>query len=360
MSVHAAHLENRLLASAAMGLALAVTASNRDAAAADACPGVATTTISTAQFATDNCQLSAGESVDVTAAGSIPFTGNDPSIDVAIGAAAGSITNAGTVSASAVNEDAILIRTNGSLTSGITNSGSIAASNGDGIRLVSSSSIDANGIDNASEGDISGSLFGIVIDNTSTVTGGISNAGNITSTGDDGVLMRVNSTIAGGITNASGATIDGADDGIEFNSTAAVTSGGVTNAGTITAVDDGIGINGQASITGDVTNAAGGLIDSGDDGVFLENGTITGDLVNAGTIDATGDGIFVDTSSTITGSIENTGSVTGGVNGIHVDDSGIGGITNAAGATITGGTFSIPDRRARCPDHHHQCRHAGR
>lgn len=333
-------LESRLLATAAMGLALAVTAPYRDAEAADIC-GVGTTTITTAQANSDNCTLNAGESVDVQAAGSIPFTGADPAIEVANGVSAGSIANAGTVSVTAAGEEAIVIRTNGSLTSGIVNTGTVSSATSHGIDIVSSGSIDANGITNAAGASITGQIVGILVNAGSSITGGIDNAGAITGTTDIGVKFSVGTTLAGGITNASGATITGAAFGIALESSASVTSGGITNAGTINAVGDGIGINNLSSVTGDLTNAAGGLIDSGDDGIFLTNGTLTGNLVNAGTIDADGDGIFVDTSSTITGSIQNSGSITGGTNGIHVDDSGVDGITNAAGATITGGTFSI-------------------
>ena len=62
------HLESRLLATAAMGLVLAVAAPYRDADAANICGNAnAVTIINTPQLVTNNCFLSNGESVDIRA-----------------------------------------------------------------------------------------------------------------------------------------------------------------------------------------------------------------------------------------------------------------------------------------------------
>ena len=395
MPAHTARLESRLLATASMGLALAVTAPYRDAAAADICVGGGLTTITTAQAGTDNCTLNAGESVDVQAAGSIPFTGANPAVDVANGVSAGSITNAGTVSVTSAGEEAIVMRTNSSLASGIVNSGTISSTTGHGIDLISSGSIDANGITNdasgtitggdagilanntssitggisnsgtitagdngifldgsssitsdgiinTSSGDITAVDFGIIISGASTVTGGITNQGDITSTTDDGIgLDGAGTTVAGGITNASGATIDADTDGIVVDNSASVTSGGITNSGTITADDDGIVLEEDATMTGDLTNA--GTITAGDIGVLLTSeAVITGSITNTGTITSTGgDGIAITHTATVTGSISNSGTITAGSgDGILIsEDSTTGSISNSG--TITASDSGI-------------------
>jgi len=310
MPTHSVRLDSLLLTTAAMGLALAVTSPYRDARAADVC-GAGTTTISSAQAGTDNCTLNAGESVDITGAGSIPFTGANPSIEVANGVTAGSITNAGTASTVSANESAILIRTNGTLTNGIVNNGTISSGDGSGITFASSGSITANGITNASGADITVDVSGIVLNSNSSVTGGITNAGTITANGVDGnhgISLFGTSTVAGGITNSG--TIDTSAGGIHLGGAASVTSGGITNSGTITSTD-GIVISFTTTVTGSVNNS--GIITASDVGVLVTNGSADGIVNQAGGIITGGSNSIEIVSATAPVTVTNAGLLDGNV-----------------------------------------------
>ena len=100
MPGQASRLECCLLATAAMGLALAVTAPYREAQSADIC-GAGLTTITTPQLPADNCTLDAGESIEIQAGGEIEPNFTTP---IEIGNNANSIVNAGTITA---NSEAI-------------------------------------------------------------------------------------------------------------------------------------------------------------------------------------------------------------------------------------------------------------
>ena len=129
---------------------------------ADSCTGGGLTTISV-PVAGDACELDAGESVDVTAAGSI--TGTSPGVFVTTGVTAGSITNSGTISVTAGGRGISIVNgstltgaityntsaliealaygiylSSASVNGGITNSGTIMSSHG--IRILSDSTID--------------------------------------------------------------------------------------------------------------------------------------------------------------------------------------------------------------------------
>ena len=413
MAMHASRIESRLLATAAMGLALAATVPYQEARAADICLGGGLTTINTAQANADNCILSAGESVDIQAAGSIPFTGADDAIIVPSSTAAGSITNAGTVSSTT---QAIELRTSSSLSGGINNSGSltsgiapvIASFNGAnvangitnsgtidgmaaGINITLTSSV-TDGITNTDTGNLTVGGPGIIVDGSS-VTGGITNQGTLTSTGAQGIRLNGGGSVTGGITNSSTGTIDSDASGIAVNgstvdggitnqgnvtsqgshgigldgggsisngitNTGTITAnaaggfgilidpitvtGGITNEGSITSSNDGIRIRQSAtSISGGITNSSTGIIDSDASGIRLISSMVTGDITNAGTIDGGNEGIYVEAGAAISGSIANADIIDGGTHGIRLEDSGVGGITNAAGASITGGVFSV-------------------
>ncbi|MGI9494291.1 MAG: hypothetical protein ACR2QF_18010, partial [Geminicoccaceae bacterium] len=95
----------------------------RTARAADVCTA-ASNTISTVQLAADRCDLGAGEIVDITATGSIPYTGTGDAMPV--NGAVGSINISGNLSGA--SDDGISVRAGATVPSDITISGTITAS----------------------------------------------------------------------------------------------------------------------------------------------------------------------------------------------------------------------------------------
>lgn len=247
----------------------------------------------------------------------------------------------------------------------ILNDGTIGNNTTPGIYIDNSSL--SNGL--ANNGVITTDDYGILIDNTSTVSGGISNTGDITTANAEGLRVSGNSTVNGNITNSGniisnsandvamllfgGSVVNGdiVNDGtlrafgigsslLNFNSSI---NGGITNNGTIQGGQDGLTFSNVANVTGDITNN-GSLIGDTHDGLIIINGsTAGGDITNNGTITGADKGISVDSFGTVNGIILNQAGkvITGGVDGIFVNDSSVvaGGIQNHG--TITGGTHGI-------------------
>ena len=226
-------------------------------------------------------------------------------------------------------------------------------------------------------GDLTGSITnngtitaedaGILFSSGSSLTGDIINGGDITSL-DDAAILLDNGTVSGSITNSVGGTIDGGGVTV-FNSSV---TGGISNAGTMSSVgpngpvgNDGYGLDVQNSTVGAINNS--GTITGG---FILDQSTMTGDFTNAGTIQSAAaggngyvvrgglsdhQGDLVNTSTgtisssdgravsveqgAVLGTINNSGIINGATNGIVVTDgsSSIGTIINNAGGTITGG-----------------------
>jgi hypothetical protein len=164
--------------------------------------------------------------------------------------------------------------------------------------------------------------------NTGTVLGGIhvDSGSQILAGGATAIVVQNTATFAGGITNAG--TLSGTQ-GIVLNDVTNF-SGGVTNTGAITAHFSAINI---------ATN------------VTASGGTFTGNIVNTGTLrGASGLRIAVVASSgalngsgTFNGSIVNTGSIfSSGRNGIHIEKVGAalfsGNISNGGALTATNDT----------------------
>lgn len=201
-----------------------------------------------------------------------------------------------------------------------------------------------------------------------SVAGDIDNSGDISSASATAVLLNNNSIVTGGLNNAAGATIDGADGGVIVFS--ATLTGGISNAGTISSLGPNAGGNNAYGV--DIQNANVGAIDNTGTitgGFILEQSTMTGDFSNAGTLQSAAaggsayvmrgvnstQGDLINTGSisssdeagvlveqgAVLANIDNSGEITGATAAIGVLDgsSSIGTITNNAGGTITGGTF---------------------
>ena len=308
----------------------------------------------------------------------------------------GGITNNGTISGGDISEvtsGGIYIANHGHVSGGITNniggvisgqqailleggtldfinnSGTLAgASVGIGVEGGSSMS---GAITNSAGATISGAI-GIGI-STSTISGGITNAGKIVAAGDFGILLSA-SSVAGGITNSAGGTISGAAGIFLQNSTV---SGGVVNAGSISGAQYGI-VAGGVSISGGITNSHGGVISGasalslwgdsldyisnagtimgvngnpygGTAGIGLQGSTLTGGIANSGLISGAGAGISLLDTTKVAGGITNSGTIVGASEGILVAGLGTtltGGITNSGSITGSGQAGIVVERQS--------------
>jgi hypothetical protein len=195
----------------------------------------------------------------------------------------------GTISA---GSSAIVVTNTTTFAGGITNSGTISAGHShDGI-FVSNTSIFSGGIRNAASGRIAAGASGIEVKLVTTFAGGISNAGTISASDFSRVGIYLSkdavfssSSAGGGITN-TGTISSGAGAGIDlFNVTTVF--GSIVNKGKIIAGHGGIDVStvtvfGSGSAGGGITNS--GTISAGHDGIYVNAATFLGGITNSGTI----------------------------------------------------------------------------
>jgi hypothetical protein len=247
----------------------------------------------------------------------------------------GDIENTGTLKAVGEGFDFSSVTVNGN----ITNSGDISGA--DGIELDETSEVTGN-VTNAVGGTIEAVDDGILLISGSRVGGNILNAGGIT-VGEDGIDLSNVSSVGGNIANTG--IIDAGDDGIDIN-TNSVVEGAIQNSGTINADSNGIYVSGGSEVQGGIHNQAGGTIDSNGDGIDLDLGGSAASITNDGTITASDDGIDIASSGAVNGAITNTGSITGDDHSILITISSAvaGGIANSGsligGLVVLGGDGS--------------------
>jgi VCBS repeat protein len=310
----------------------------------------------------DGVDGGSGTSWTISNAGviSAAVTGNGVSL-----AGSGIVTNTGSIS----GNEGLVLSAGGSVTNNT--GGSIAGLGPLGAGLRSGAGVYIGGAAGTvtNNSAISGVAYGVAlgaggtVTNASSITGGedaitihgttgtIANFGNITGTVDDGIGL-----FAGGVvTNASGASISGQGTlGAAIYITGGVAT--ITNSGSIS------GPNHHAVLIeagGSLLNQASGSISAPNTGVFfkVQPGTVT----NAGLITATGTdgtGVYLENGGGVTntstgnivahkfgvflegaaGTIANSGSISGATyDGVVL---GLGGtVTNAAGASISGGSI---------------------
>ncbi|MBV8449684.1 MAG: hypothetical protein JO124_17035 [Hyphomicrobiales bacterium] len=198
-------------------------------------------------------------------------------------------------------------------TSLITNTGTLTAvealvlRNGGSVTNASSASISSSG--NGAGVYIAGAL------------GTVSNAGTVSAV-YHGIFMAA----GGSVSNASSGSISGQHNGILFRNQA----GTVTNAGNVSGTGSG-GTGVYLQSNGSVTNTSTGTITGHQFGAFIEGGS--GNVANSGSISgASYDGIVLGLGGMVTNAAG--ASITGGNNGIYVKYRAVGTVTN--GGRITG------------------------
>lgn len=262
----------------------------------------------------------------------------------------GDIINSGTISSESDNNPAILLRDNSSVNGDIINSGTIfSAGEGDGI-LVHQQVTITGSLNNS--GLIDGGYRGIGF-NYSTITGNIINSGEITGATLDGInltnLSQVNgsilnsgtitgalnaigldntSTITGSLTNSAGGNISGAQYGISMADESNV-AGGINNYGTISGDVGAIFISNDSVATINTFTGSRiiGAINAQNSTINFGGGSIEG-TINAGSLNINDSASFnMDYTITVQNAVNNAGEIVIGnttktINGAYAQSTG--------------------------------------
>lgn len=314
-----------------------------------------------------------GSGIRLLAGGTVTNSGAASKISgayagIRISGAAGTVTNAGTVSGT---DNGVYVYLGGSVTNLATGTitGQRAVYGGLGALTVGNAGIIAGGtavsqsgvrlrtggsVTNHSTGTISGH-YGAHLQGSAAI---VNNAGTILG-GSSTVARAIRMTAGGTIVNQSAALISGFI-GIEANGTVA----SVTNDGIISGSLDSQGFGIGLEAGGVVTNTSGGTISGGNALAIGVYGTVASTIVNAGVIagstTSTGSGVRLDSLGTITNqsggtitgylgilsnvtatavTVLNAGIIRGdtaGLSGYGIYIRGTGAVTNLAGGTIAG------------------------
>jgi len=253
----------------------------------------------------------------------------------------GGISNAGTI----LGHSAALaiVLTGSTFAGGIANSGVIGGIKINGVTTY------GGGVTNSVGATIGGGIF---IETVSAFSGGITNSGTITGVNSVVVISGV-SSFSGSIVNNAGGFISAFGPGIDVTTVSTFT-GGITNAGTIStgsrgrtglAGVSGILVTSVSTFTGNIVNAGTGTISAGATGTGINVNTVktfTGNISNAGTITG-GFGVRVGNGvtsggvdiQTFAGSVSNSGRITAATTGIQIV-----GVSSFGGNIANSGTIS--------------------
>ena len=242
------------------------------------------------------------------------------------GSASGGITNSGTITAS----DRGILLANGTIFNGVVANSSVIAAHGTGIWTLS------GGVSNSGKiTAISGAGIQISKSSSTTVLGSTSAGGSVVNSGTisaaQGIVVQAD-TIAGAIINANLIVAKGDpfahSDGIVVRGVGTFL-GGVSNRGSISARHIGIEFGKSTTNAFGVSSVVGSIVNSGTitakTGIALYASTITSAIIDSGSIKATSHGILIERASeilssktaidiagpTFTGGISNSGVISG-------------------------------------------------
>ena len=230
---------------------------------------------------------------------------------------------------------------NGGSVTMLTNNSGVIAGQDAAIQVAGGGNITV-GIANIGGGSILGQVYGIEIATGASFYGNISNSGLIEGHANSAIYMG-DAYMNGSIINDD--RIEGGTIGIHLDD--GTLDGSITNSGRIEGGDEGIRLEVNARILGGIVNNSGGVIEGYTYGIRIDaSSQVAGSIVNAGQIltdTASGTGILVTNNSTV-GSITNSGTIQGGTEssgyGIYVSTgSSVTSITNSG--TIRGDTAAI-------------------
>jgi uncharacterized protein with beta-barrel porin domain len=248
-------------------------------------------------------------------------------------------TSTGTITAGAPLTNTGITVNNSTIGGTIVNAGKITTTSGNGIIVSGSSAAVSGGISNS--GTISGTgNNAIVVVGVTNFSGGISNSGTIAWSGNgNGILLDEVSTFSGSISNSG--MVSASHIGFQLINLS-VFAGGITNSGTISATNaSGIAVSNVAQFgSGGISNS--GTISAGASGISVSGvSTFAGGISNSGTISAGDSGISVDGVSILTGGISNSGTITSTARaGIAISGVAQFGSASAGGGISNSGTIS--------------------
>lgn len=245
---------------------------------------------------------------DGTKVGKILGANNGLVVSGSGGGISGKIENEGVIRGTA--NAGIIVTNTATIANGITNSGTLSLIEGGhtGIILKNSSAI---GGSIYNEGTISGNQTKGIYLSSSSITGGITNSGTLSRIigGYQGISLESNAFIGGSIYN-EGTIFGGSNAGISISSSSL--TGGITNSGTLSSIEGlftGIALS-SSSLGGSIRNE--GTI-SGRTAIYIGGSSVGGSIVNQGTIIANGstsaNAIYLGGGSTITSGITNSGAI---------------------------------------------------
>lgn len=263
----------------------------------------------------------------VTLVGAIINTGSITAVDDGVSVIASSVSNgvaiAGTLSA---GDAGVRIRQS-TVRDGLSNSGQLVSGdhglvveNGSSLYggLTNSGSIASNADDSASDQGVGIRIFAVT-----NLFGGVLNSGSITTRGADaiGVLVAGASVAAGGVVN-TGTIIANNSDGIEVRDGSTL-SGGIRNTGTVLSAGQGISLGSGAAVSGDLVNTHV-VTSSAGEALRIENSAVlNGALVNSGVLTAALDGVLMTSGATVNDGFNNTGSIIANQSAVALSSSAI-------------------------------------
>jgi len=214
--------------------------------------------------------------------GTISSTASN-AFNIASGSSINDFNNQGVLSTTSNNSTINAVHSLGNILSTVTNSGSISASAGSGLALLSSAQ----------------------------AIPAIMNSGTISS-GSIGSGIQFAVAITGNITNAVGGLIQ-SSEGTGLNLTGGTVGGSILNSGTLSSNGAGSGLSTSIPVTGDIVNNATGAITSVNGSALnLGNSASIVNLTNIGNIATTANNVLmnaVNSLGNITGAITNSGSI---------------------------------------------------
>ncbi len=238
----------------------------------------------------------------------------------------GGITNTGTLQA----QHSGVAMTVTDASGGIANGGSILSTAGLGVHVNVLGGAFTDGIHNA--GIIRAAQEGVFATGTE-VHGGITNTGSIASTDGNGINVSP-AAFAGGVHNTG--AITGGSGGVQVS--AGQFDGGIVNTGTIRGTAQAAVWVGGGTFAGGVVNS-GTLTSATSDGIDVFASAFPGAVVNSGVIDAAGVGIKVGwefQGTQVQGGITNTGTLRGGLAAIDTTLASGPTVLNLQGGTVQG------------------------
>lgn len=268
----------------------------------------------------------------------------------------GGITNTGTIQSTADfgNFASGLNLSQTTVTGGISNAGPLIGGDGSSGTEVGLGMFDSQAAFINNSGTIQAtatSMGGGIVVGGSSLTTGITNSGTViggSSGTDSGYGIAIEDSTVGGIVNSGTIIGTGGIMGYGIALNGSTITGSISNSGTISGAAIGLQVA-NSRVNGSISNYAGGVIEALGVGLIVDEHASVGGIVNVGIIRGGEGSLGLD--NTVSGFIvHNTGTLDGGVSlGINTlnlngDTSRVIGTTRGSGTVNVNGTFTSEGR----------------